>query len=72
MEESERIRKAIDIVFDMVGEISYALLIIRRTLEEKNLLSYEDSYELRRAKEKIADLAKELEELTYGWVVESV
>ena len=72
MEESERVRKAISIVFDMMGEISYALLIIRRALEEKNVLSYEDSYELRRAKEKIADLAKELDELTYKWVVENV
>ena len=49
------------VIQDLMREINYALRIIRRALESENMLSYEQSYDLRKTQEEIAELYRELE-----------
>ena len=50
------------VIQDLMREINYALRIIRRALESENMLSYEQSYDLRKTQEEITKLARELED----------
>ena len=61
-ELDEEVRKIKTTLRKLVSDISYALYKITKALEDEKMLTYEESYDLRKLREDIAELKNELEE----------
>ena len=60
-ELEEKVNEIGKVIRGLITEIHYTLYKIRRILEEENMLSYEDYYDIRESLDKMTELAHKLD-----------